>query len=178
LSNEGFLIVGDQVVISYAPNYSQTGGVVSCTPIFGTSGLQLGARVTRIDDNGFVTFMLSPQISAAVGGGTSPGCGPFQTLNYRRLDTGSLRVRDGQTLVMTGVISDADIAAVTKWPILGDLPLVGQFFRSSGRSRRKSELVILVTPRVVSEGEGGGYGYGYQPTLQDARRFVGAVSGD
>ena len=177
-SNEGFVTVGDEVVISYTPNYSQTGGVVSCTPIFGTSGLQLGARVTRIDDNGFVTFMLSPQISAAVGGGTSPGCGPFQTLNYRRLDTGSLRVRDGQTLVMTGVISDADIAAVTKWPILGDLPLVGQFFRSSGRSRRKSELVILVTPRVVSEGEGGGYGYGYQPTLQDARRFVGAVSGD
>jgi type IV pilus assembly protein PilQ len=177
LSNEGFVTVGDQVVISYTPNYSQTGGVVSCIPVFGTSGLQLGARVTRIDDNGFVTFTLSPQISAAVGGGTSPGCGSFQTLNYRRLDTGSVRVRDGQTLVLTGVISDADVAAVTKWPVLGDLPLVGQFFRGSGRSRRKSELVILVTPRVVSEADGGLYGYGYQSATQEIRSFVRSSSG-
>jgi type IV pilus assembly protein PilQ len=95
-------------------------------------------------------------------------------LRVRRLDTGSVRVRDGQTLILTGVISDEDRQAVTKWPILGDLPFVGQFFRSSSNNRSKNELVILVTPRIVDDAQGGAYGYGYQATTQDARRFVGA----
>ena len=88
------------------------------------------------------------------------------------LDTGKVRVRDGQTLILTGVISDEDRSVVTKWPILGDLPLIGQFFRRSSGDRRKSELVIMVTPRVIKDDQGGMYGYGYQPSTQDARGFV------
>ena len=62
--------------------------------------------------------------------------------------------------------------AVTKWPVLGDLPFVGQFFRSSSNTRSKNELVILVTPKIVDDVDGGVYGYGYQATTQDARQFV------
>jgi type IV pilus assembly protein PilQ len=81
-------------------------------------------------------------------------------------------VRDGQTLILTGVISDQDIQAVRKWPILGDIPFVGQFFRDSSNGRKKRELVIMVTPRIVSDVEGGSYGYGYRPETQDARRLL------
>jgi type IV pilus assembly protein PilQ len=91
----------------------------------------------------------------------------------RRLDTGTVRVRDGQTLILTGVISDQDIATVTKWPILGDIPLIGQFFRSSGRNRAKRELVIMVTPKVINDESGGVYGYGYQPASVPARQWLG-----
>ena len=90
----------------------------------------------------------------------------------RSLDTGKIRVRDGQTLILTGVISDADVQAVTKWPILGDLPLIGQFFRSSQGGRSKRELVILVTPRIIDDTQGGTYGYGYRPTLPAARQVM------
>ena len=76
-------------------------------------------------------------------------------INSRTLDAGRVPVRDGQTLILTGVISDTDIQAVTKWPILGDVSLIGQFFRSSGGDRRKSELVILVTPRIMNDQQGG-----------------------
>jgi type IV pilus assembly protein PilQ len=82
-------------------------------------------------------------------------------------------VRDGQTLILTGVISDQDIATVTKWPILGDIPLVGQFFRTSGRTRSKRELVIMVTPKVINDESGGVYGYGYQPASRPARQWLG-----
>ena len=78
--------------------------------------------MTKIDDNGFVTFTVSPALSAVTGTQNVQGCGPISILSLRRLDTGSLRVRDGQTLVMTGVISDSDIQRVRKWPILGDMP--------------------------------------------------------
>ena len=97
----------------------------------------------------FVTFSLSPEISAAVGSPESVGnCGNISVINSRSLDTGRIRVRDGQTLILTGVISDSDVQVVRKWPILGDIPIIGQFFRSSGGSRKKNELVNAVFKSV------------------------------
>jgi type IV pilus assembly protein PilQ len=90
----------------------------------------------------------------------------------RRLDTGALRVREGQTLILTGVISDFDVAEVSKWPILGDLPLVGQFFRASSNQRQKRELVIMVTPRIIRDDDGGTFGYGFQPSSREMRQFI------
>jgi type IV pilus assembly protein PilQ len=60
---------------------------------------------------------------------------------------------------------------------LGDLPLVGQFFRSSSGSRTKNELVILVTPRIINDTEGGTYGYGYQPSTPDSRQLMADPAG-
>ena len=173
-ANESFVTVGEQVIINYAVQAGQNGAPNTCQPELGIAGLTFGARVSRIDDNGFVTFTMSPQISASTRRQDVGGCGPIDILSVRRLDTGSARVRDGQTLVMTGVISDADQSEVTKWPILGDIPLVGQFFRSSSRQRQRRELVILVTPRVIDDDRGGVYGYGYKPETQEGKRFADA----
>jgi len=74
--------------------------------------------------------------------------------------------------VLTGVIQEEDREVVTKWPILGDLPLIGQLFRSSGSSRSKNELVILVTPAIVDDEAGGSYGYGYRPSTREARTLM------
>ncbi|MFZ9535816.1 MAG: type II secretion system protein GspD, partial [Vulcanococcus sp.] len=140
-------------------------------------GLTFGARVSRIDDNGFVTFSMSPEISAVVATDVRvEGCGLVNTLTTRRLDTGEVRVRDGQTLILTGVISDYDQAVVRKWPVLGDIPFVGQFFRDSTTSRLKRELVIMVSPRIIRDDDGGSYGYGYQAATTDARQFVSGAS--
>jgi type IV pilus assembly protein PilQ len=176
-SNEAFVTVGTQVITNYTVSSSATGtssNVIACAPTFGTAGLTFGARVSKIDDNGFVTFNLSPSISASTSSQTVIGCGPIQILSVRRLDTGSVRVRDGQTLILTGVISDLNSQVVDKWPILGDLPLVGQFFRSTGGSREKRELVIMVTPRIINDTEGGSFGYGYQPASPETRQLMGA----
>jgi type IV pilus assembly protein PilQ len=83
-------------------------------------------------------------------------------------------LRDRQTLVLTGVIQDQDKEEATKWPILGDLPLLGQLFRSSNSSRVKTELVILVTPAIVEDDMGGSYGYGYRPSTREARQLMGS----
>jgi type IV pilus assembly protein PilQ len=85
------------------------------------------------------------------------------------LDSGDVRVRDGQTLILTGVIADSDIQQVRKWPLLGDIPFVGQFFRASEGNRSKRELVILVTPKIVNDLDGGSYGYGFRPDSREAR---------
>lgn len=173
-ANESYVTVGEQVITNYEVTTGTQGNGNTCQPEFGISGLTFGARVSKIDDNGFVTFSMSPAISATVRQTDVPGCGPIDILAVRRLDTGSARVRDGQTLILTGVISDADNQIVRKWPILGDMPIVGQFFRDSSSNRAKRELVILVTPRIIDDGEGGTFGYGYRPSTEDARRFMGA----
>lgn len=173
-ANESFITVGEQVITSFDVTTGTQGNTgLACEPQFGIAGLTFGARVSRIDDNGFVTFTLSPQITAKTREQNIPGCGPIDILAVRRLDTGSSRVRDGQTLILTGVISDSDIQAVTKWPVLGDIPLIGQFFRGSSGTRQKRELVIMVTPRILNDDQGGGYGYGFMPASEDARRVLG-----
>ena len=172
-ANESFITVGTQEVVSYNVQAGQNGAPNTCQPKFGTRGLTFGARVLKIDDNGFVTFTLSPSISASTGVQQSvEGCGNITTLSVRRLDTGSLRVRDGQTLILTGVISDADSQEVRKWPILGDLPFIGQFFRQTSGNRAKQELVIMVTPRIINDDHGGAYGYGYRPSTDAARSLI------
>ena len=45
-------------------------------------------------------------------------------LSVRRLDTGTVRVKSGQTVILTGVISDTDAEVISKWPILGNIPLI------------------------------------------------------
>jgi type IV pilus assembly protein PilQ len=176
-ANEGVVRVGTNVVTGYQVDTPEGGGNVVCTPELTTAGLVLGARVEKIDDNGFVTFTLSPSISAVTNEEIAPaGCGSnLKILSVRSLDTGALRVRDGQTLILTGVISDLDRELVTKWPIVGDLPIVGQFFRNSGKIREKRELVIMVTPRIVNDVEGGTYGYGWQPSTPQSRDLMRGV---
>ena len=176
-ANESYVTVGEQVITNYTVTTGTLGNGNSCQPQFGIAGLTFGARVSKIDDNGFVTFSMSPAISATVRQFPVQGCGPIDILAIRRLDTGSARVRDGQTLILTGVISDRDTEAVTKWPILGDIPIIGQFFRNSGSNRAKRELVILVTPRIIDDTQGGSWGYGYQPSTRDTRRFMGTSAG-
>jgi type IV pilus assembly protein PilQ len=171
-ANESYVTVGEQVITNYTVTTGTNGNGNSCQPVFGIAGLTFGARVSKIDDNGFVTFSMSPAITAALRQQPVAGCGLIDILAVRRLDTGSARVRDGQTLIMTGVISDADRQEVSKWPILGDVPIIGQFFRSSNNNRAKRELVILVTPRIINDNEGGTFGYGYQPGTNDTRRFL------
>jgi type IV pilus assembly protein PilQ len=171
-ANESYVTVGEQVITNYTVTSGTQGNGNSCQPEFGIAGLTFGARVSKIDDNGFVTFSMSPAITAALRQQVVAGCGPIDILAVRRLDTGSARVRDGQTLIMTGVISDADRQEVSKWPILGDVPIIGQFFRSSNNNRAKRELVILVTPRIINDSEGGNFGYGYQPGTNDSRRLL------
>jgi type IV pilus assembly protein PilQ len=164
--------VGEQVITNYEVTAGQNGAPNSCQPEFSVAGLTFGARVNKIDDNGFVTFSISPTITATTRTQEVPNCGPIDILAIRSLESGSARVRDGQTLIMTGVISDSDSQVVRKWPILGDLPLVGQFFRDTQGTRRKRELVILVTPRILRDDQGGAFGYGYQPSIPQTRDFL------
>lgn len=139
------------------------------------AGLTVDLEVEKIDDNGFVTLKLDPTIAVPVSAGVQEGV-EISDINRRELKSGRIRLRDRQTLILTGVIQEEDRALARKWPILGDLPLLGQLFRSSTRSRAKNELVIIVTPSILDDDNGGTYGYGYKPGTADATRLISSGS--
>jgi type IV pilus assembly protein PilQ len=72
-------------------------------------------------------------------------------------------LRDGQTLVLSGIIRDQDSISVTKVPFLGDLPIIGALFRSETNINNRSEIVIVVTPRIIDDSQNANWGYTYQP---------------
>lgn len=74
-------------------------------------------------------------------------------LNRRDLDLSNIRIKDGETLVIGGLIKEEEQQKVTKIPVLGDLPVAGVFFRNTKKTNVKSELVILITPRIIKDTE-------------------------
>jgi type IV pilus assembly protein PilQ len=152
-------------VVSVNTNVTQSqtlGGNTICSLQRADAGLLLPVEVSKIDDNGFITMAMKPEVSIPLPAGTAQCGGIINIFNIakRQLDSGTLRLRDGQTLVLTGVLREDQRVTVDKVPVLGDLPLIGQFFRGTASNRQKSELVILATPRIVRDDDGGSYGYG------------------
>jgi general secretion pathway protein D len=74
------------------------------------------------------------------------------TLTYQvgtRNAATTLRLKDGETQVLAGLISDEDRRSASKVPLLGDLPVVGRLFSNNNDTANKTEIVLLITPRVV-----------------------------
>jgi type IV pilus assembly protein PilQ len=140
------------------------------------AGLQLDVDVDRIDDNGFVSLRVLPKISSISPNKVSASLGgvsgvTISLLQKREVSSGLIRVRDGQTLVLTGVIQETDRAEVNKVPILGDLPILGALFRRTTNANDRREVVILLTPRIMDDSDRATYGYGYNPS-SDAQKLI------
>jgi type IV pilus assembly protein PilQ len=143
---------------------------VTTKPNIRQAGVIFNVTVDRIDDNGFVTLNLAPEVSAP--SETFNVSGTTGTLiSQRRLETGKIRLRDGQTLVLTGIIQDTDRRTVSKVPILGDIPLLGQLFRRESGEKARRELVVIVTPRILDDSQQTGFGYQYSPGA-DAQQLL------
>ncbi|MFN9996594.1 MAG: secretin N-terminal domain-containing protein [Pseudanabaena sp.] len=131
-------------------------------------GLALNIQIDRVDDNGFVNLSVSPSVTAPgellVNRVDNNGIPVFvRSLSKRILNSGKIRMRDGQTLVLSGIIRDQDTLSVTKVPFLGDLPIIGALFRTETNNNNRSEIVIVVTPRVIDDSQNANWGYTYQP---------------
>ena len=103
--------------------------------------LQITPYVTS---TGEVTAEIKPEFSTPVGQ-LDPETPP--TINTRVLES-TVRLRDGETIILGGLIQDGTSRTYNKIPILGSLPIIGRLFRSETTSSRNTELVIYLTPHV------------------------------
>ena len=135
----------------------------------------MGAKILGIDQNDYVTFTMTPIVTGISGSFNIVGCGSVSKINNRRLDTGAIRIKDGETLVLTGVIQETDIDTTYKLPLLGDLPLLGGLFRSKQASKDKRELIILVTPKVLEDKSSNIADYNLEFKNKDAKNFINQI---
>jgi type II secretory pathway component GspD/PulD (secretin) len=101
----------------------------------------------RVNADGNITMRVHPVVSTI----TSIDSQNVPQTSSREADT-TVMIKDGETMVIGGLIREEDITTMMKIPILGDLPLIGELFRSRNHQNRKSEILVVITPRIVRSG--------------------------
>lgn len=148
--------------IETTPSGNLTTQEIEQTP----AGLILQIDVDRIDDNGFVSLSVAPSISAPTDTFSDGQGNTFFLLSERQISSGQVRVRDGQTLLLSGIIQESERSSVTKIPILGDIPILGALFRSTVTDNQRRELIVLLTPQILDDSDQSTFGYQYTPSEQ------------
>jgi len=113
-------------------------------------GLQLSVTA-NINDEGYMTMRLKPEISNVVSYITSKG-GGIPQINKTEVET-SVIVKDGMTIIMGGLKADSKTHVKKGFPVLMDIPLVGKMFSATNDAIQKTEIVIFITPHIVEGNE-------------------------
>ena len=113
-------------------------------------GVDIGVKLSMTSwtgGNGEITVQLAPQVSNISELERETG---LPVLSSRTAST-TVRVKDGETIVIGGLSQKQDYKTRSKVPLLGDIPLLGQFFRRTKANTIQSELLIFVTPHILTE---------------------------
>jgi type IV pilus assembly protein PilQ len=117
----------------------------------GATALQFRKATLRLDVTPQITpdgnVNLELEINKDSQGTTGPG---GITINTKRVQTKVL-VENGGTVVIGGIFTEEETTNETKVPFLGDLPVVGNLFKSRSRGSKKTEMLVFITPKLVSE---------------------------
>jgi general secretion pathway protein D len=102
----------------------------------------------RVSDDGFVTSHVFAEVSSVTG--ISQG---YPTISQREAST-SATVRDGDSFIIGGLTQESELTHHNRLPGLGDIPLLGELFKSENSNNSKTDLYIVVTPHVVRGSDG------------------------
>jgi general secretion pathway protein D len=150
-NKEGILQIGDQVPIVTSQAQDQTANAPILSQVeYRDTGIILRVR-PRIGTGGRVTLEISQEVSDVAETETSGIDSP--TIRQRKVQT-SVALTDGQTLALGGLVQETDRDTRSEVPGLGRVPVVGNLFRSKDSRRGRTELLILIRPRVIlNEGD-------------------------
>jgi len=170
VANPRILITnGQESVIDLTSDYIKTvkkevlatagvaGGVQTTYEVADDNGIKVSIT-PFISPDGYVNLNITPDYATikerVYGTGESGDTDLVATLLQRRnLELKNVRIKDGETLVIGGMISEDEQKTVKKIPVLGDIPGVGMFFRSTGTEKKKEEMVIMITPKIITDTE-------------------------
>jgi len=139
------LQVGDSVPINTGSTISAVGTQNSVS--FKDTGVILGIT-PRVSDDGRVVLDIEQDVSTAVKTTTSGIDSP--TIQQRRVKT-TVTVNDGESILLAGLVQDNSTRERTQVPILGDLAVIGNAFKTKDDTISRTELVIAITPQVIRD---------------------------
>jgi len=138
--------IGDNITYVSSITTGPTGQNITTATV--AAGIKLFVT-GKVNNDGYITVNIHPEVSSvtfapSIGGATLPDI-------TTREATTTLRVRDGETIAIGGLISDTDIKNINKVPILGDLPFFGQLFRDTQHTRKHNEVVIFIKVSIQKD---------------------------
>lgn len=146
-------------IINVTPGTVQVAGGSEIT--YTNLGVMLNVT-PRISANDYVNLKVEPEVSRVFGTVrkvVASGIYEADEYDLRKMQT-RVMIPSGNTLVLGGLVQDDLRKGGTKVPLLGDIPVIGAVFRSESKSRAKSNLMVFVTPTIITDED-------YQPTTTD-----------
>ena len=139
--------VGDTVSYISSVTQSPTGQNITTSTV--NAGIKL--YVTgKVNNDGYITMNVHPEVSIVTL--STAAAGGVQTPDIRvREATTTVRVHDGETLVISGLINDQDVKTILKVPLLGDIPFFGQLFRNTRTQHTHDQVLIFIKVSVQKE---------------------------
>jgi len=120
-------------------------GIEQVDTVFEEVGIVLAAT-PYVKNNDMISLVLSTSVSSE-GGFTPSGQPRIATRTTRN----QVLIKSGDTFAIAGLISEKSSLAITKVPIIGDIPLIGKVFSTESEIKQRSEVTIFVTPRIVDQ---------------------------
>jgi type II secretory pathway component GspD/PulD (secretin) len=137
-------------IITVGTVFTGQGGGTT-VPQITTVNVQTGLFVLpRINGDNSISMLVAPFVQDIVGEVANPAGGTIPIFTSQSLSV-YRRMGNGETMVIGGLMKKNDRSSVAKVPLLADLPIIGQFFRSTSKTINDSELLIFVTPEIIED---------------------------
>lgn len=148
LDNESAVIrlTNQQAVAVQTTTVATGAGITQTTPERMTTGVIL-VVTPQVNQDDFITMLIEPSVTKVVASLISSAIKDPKSRSVRAL----VRVRNGQTLVMGGLIDRSEQEVLQRVPILSGIPVLGAAFRNKEIDNTASELIVFITPRIVDE---------------------------
>lgn len=139
---EGNFLAGSRIPYSVLIS---AGGVATSSIVFETVGIKLKFK-PNVMENGLISLKIDPAEVSSI-------AGTLAVNGYPIIDTRDVRttveLRDGESLVLAGLLQEEEIKTMSKIPLLGDIPILGALFRSTQNDLKEKELVFFITPKIA-----------------------------
>ncbi|PIS30793.1 hypothetical protein COT42_02295 [Candidatus Saganbacteria bacterium CG08_land_8_20_14_0_20_45_16] len=132
--------------IPYAVPVTSGSSATQWTVDYLDAGVKLKITPLMVE-NGLITAHIQPEVSS-ISEWRTTSAGDFPVITTRNAQS-TLRVKDGESIVVGGLISESDRNNLAKLPLLGDLPLLGYLFQNTTVEKTKTEIVFIITPHII-----------------------------
>jgi len=137
-----------EVYLETTSTQSESSTTIVETPKWVDTGVLLSV-IPRINDEGYITMNIKPEITSIARWYTSPSGRLYPVSEVSTAET-KVMVKNGTTIIIGGLRRKENVQTVEKVPFLGDIWLLGKLFRSEVTTQMQSELIVFITPRIIS----------------------------
>ena len=148
--SESLVKITDQIVSKMTVTSQANTGTVVYTPELSDIGIVLNIT-PKVGEDGYITMKVRPSITTFLKNVTFGSNGYANLISTREVILQNTRVKSGETLAIAGLLKESDIQQISKLPLAGDLPIFGKLFRNSTTDHTKSEIIILITPKIIGD---------------------------